>query len=158
MLCHSGYTRCSYQPFWPALICLEQQKWSSLLRYGPKVQKLHSEESIQTQAAINHAQTVSVQSPALCTTQTDPILTKKLKSWFLLKPLKERLSPHRMCRFSYIDDLCGRCTLAPPKLATRPFFVLANIYSRNCCVIRTTSELHSCTCVLSCVCKWPGAC
>lgn len=154
MLCHGGYTTCSYQPFCPALICLEQQKWSTLLRYGPKVQKLHSEESIQTQAAINDAQAVSVQSPALCTTQKDPILTKKLKSWFLLKPLKERLSYDRMCRFSYcIADLCCRCTLAQPKQATRPVFVRANIYSSNRCVIRATSELHLCTCVLSCVCK-----
>lgn len=41
-------------------------------------------------------------------------------------------------------------------------------YSCNCCVIRRTSKLNVClytnkslhldTCVLSCVCKWPGAC
>lgn len=68
------------------------------MRYWPNVQKLHSEESIQTQAAINHALTISIENPPSYSTQKDLILTKTLKERILSRPPKERLFLYRKCQ------------------------------------------------------------
>lgn len=110
MLCHSCYVTVvigsvaivhlasSHLPRATKLI-ISHEIWT---KYKSSILK-----SIQTRAETNHAQAVSIQSPASYTTQKDLILTKTLKDRIPFRFLNERLLLLRMYQFSiYFHDLC----------------------------------------------------